>query len=115
MTSGSMKRMMRYTVTVLRRPDPDDEGKQAMPEVHLHTLRTTPIDPLNTDEFHNLIIRYKIPEPYRIFGCYAETTADVQVGDVLCWKGREFLLRGLGTWNTGDEDLYEMILTEMAA
>ena len=113
MISSSMKRMMRYTVSTKRRPAADANGKQAAPVTHLTSLKTTPIDPLNTDEFHNLILRYNIQEPYRLFGCYCETTQDVAIGDVIVWNGREFLIKGCGIWNDGTETLYEIILTEM--
>ena len=63
MISSSMKRMMRYTVSTKRRPAASSDGKQGVPVVHLASLKTTPIDPLNTDEFHNLILRYNIQEP----------------------------------------------------
>lgn len=114
MISSSMKRMMRYTVSTKRRPAADSTGKQAAPVLHLASLKVTPIDPLNTDEFHNLILRYNIQEPYKLFGCYCETSEDVAIGDVIVWNDREFLLKGCGVWNDGPETLYEMVLTEMA-
>ena len=113
MISNSMKRMMRYTVSTKRRPAADANGKQGVPVTHLASLKTTPIDPLNTDEFHNLILRYNIQEPYRLFGCYCETTEDVAIGDIIVWNGREFLLKGCGIWDDGAETLYEMVLSEM--
>lgn len=114
MITGSMKRMMRYTVSTKRRPAPDANGKQGVPVTYLATLKVTPIDPLNTDEFHNLILRYKIEEPYKVFGCYCETTADIKAGDVIVWNSREFLIKGVGIWDDKNDTLYEIILTEMA-
>lgn len=114
MITGAMKRMMRYTVSTKRRPVPDADGKQGAPVIYLASLKVTPIDPLSTDEFHNLILRYKIEEPYRVFGCYCETTADIRAGDVIVWNNREFLIRGLGVWDDVEETLYEIVLTEMA-
>lgn len=115
MITGAMKRMMRYTVSTKRRPAPTADGKQGVPVTYLTSLKITPIDPLNTDEFHNLILRYKIEEPYRMYGAYCETTQDVQIGDIIVWNGREFLLKGCGVWDDVDETLYEMILTEMVS
>lgn len=115
MISNSMRRAMTYTVSTKRRPVPDSNGKQGVPVTYLTALKTTPIDPLNTDEFHNLILRYNLEEPYRIFGSYCETTQDVQSGDIIVWNGREFVVRGLGVWDSGLETMYEMILVEMAS
>lgn len=113
MISKSMRRMMSYTVSTKRRPATTSVGKQGAPVAYLASLKTTPIDPLNVDEFHNIILRYKIEAPERLYGCYTETTADVKVGDIIVYGSREFTLKGVGTWNDGVENLYEMILQEL--
>lgn len=112
MISNSMQRMMSYTVSTKRRPAVASSGKQLAPVAYLSSLKITPIDPLNTDELHNIIVRYKIESPERLYACFSETTADVRIGDILVWGTREFTLRGCGIWNDGNENLYEIILEE---
>lgn len=113
MISNSMKRMMSFTVSTKRRPAVSSDGKQSGPVTYLTSLKVTPIDPLNTDEFHNIIIRYKIESPHRLYACFAESTQDVRIGDIIVHGNREFTLKGCGDWYDGKEHLYEMILEEM--
>lgn len=113
MISNSMKRMMSHTVSTKRRPPVSSNGKQGAPVTHLTSLKVTPIDPLNTDEFHNIVIRYKIENPQRLYACFSESTQDVRIGDVIVYGDREFNLKGCGDWYDGAEHLYEMILEEL--
>lgn len=113
MISNSMKRMMRVTVSTKRRPPVSSDGKQGAAVAHLTSLKVTPIDPLNTDEFHNIIIRYKIENPQRLYACFSAATEDVRIGDIIVYGGREFTLKGCGDWDDGANRLYEMILEEM--
>jgi len=113
MTSKSMLRMMTETVSTKRRPAVSSDGKQSAPVAYLSSLKVTPIDPLNTDEFHNIIIRYKIESPQRLYGCFCQSTEDVRIGDVIVYGSREFTLKGCGDWSYYGERFYEMILEEM--
>jgi hypothetical protein len=108
-----MKRMMSVTVSTKRRPSVSSDGKQSAPTTFLTSLKVTPIDPLNTDEFHNIIIRYKIENPHRLYGCYCASNEDVRIGDVIVWDNREFNLKGCGDWIINGSHLYEMILEEL--
>jgi len=113
MISNSMKRMMTVTVSTKRRPSVSSDGKQSAPIAYLTALKVTPIDPLNTDEFHNIIIRYKIENPQRLYACFSASTEDLRIGDVIVYGDREFNLKGCGDWDDGTNRLYEMILEEL--
>lgn len=112
MISSAMKHMMCVTVSTKRRPAPDANGKQAAPQPYLTSLKITPIDPLNLDEFHNIIERYGIKAPQRLRACYTQTTADLRMGDILVFDGKEYTIKGLGPWYGDPEYTYEIILSE---
>lgn len=103
---------MSYTVSTKRRPPVSVDGKQLAPVAHLASLKVTPIDPLHTDEFHNIIVRYKLERPERMLACYSESSADVRIGDIFIHNGREYTVKGCGTWYDGNENLYEIILED---
>lgn len=112
MISSAMKRMMSFTVSTKRRPLPDTSGKQAAPTTYLAKLKTTPIDPLSIDEFHNIRERFGIDGPSIMYGAYTQTTQDVRVGDIIVSEGIDYVIKGLGRWRGSPEDVYEMVLVE---
>ena len=112
MITSAMKRMMSVTVSTKRRPAPDANGKQLAPQPYLTSLKITPIDPLNLDEFHNIVERYGIKAPQQLRACYSQTNQDIRVGDIIVCNGREYTIEGLGPWHGDPEFTYEIILSE---
>ena len=110
MISSAMKRMMSITVSTKRRPAPDVNGKQQAPQAYLTALKMTPIDPLNTDEFHNVIERYGIKAPTQLRGAFSQTDQDLAVGDIIVYDGKEYVIKGLGPWVGDPEATYEIIM-----
>lgn len=112
MPSPSMTRMMCRTVDVKRRPTVSDDGKQAAPTVVIEDLAITPIDPLDVDEFHNIVDRYGIKNPVKLRGCYTMITTEIRTGDIFVDGDKEYTVKGLGPWWGDPETFYEIVLQE---
>jgi len=107
-----MQRAMRCEVTIKRRPPATSNGVQGVPEVHISSLKTTPVDPFASDRMLEIREAYKIEFPYNVYACYCEATNDIRSGDILVYNGIEYVVCGVAAWDDGDETLYELVLKD---
>lgn len=113
--SASFRRLLRVPFTTKRAPDLGP-GRYGEPEIHLagDHLRCTPIDPADGQAARELSLRLKdiLDGPYRIVESFVSADHDIQLGDILIARGREYTVRQINRWEWDEDEVYLHLLFE---
>lgn len=111
--SASFRRMANVTAST-KRPPPVIDGQRDEPQPYLVDIKTTPLDPADTQKARDLAFRLQQEngKMYELLQCFTESTNDIREGDVLVVGSREYPVRSTGDWAWRGSTYLQLLLED---